>query len=505
MKLQSMLEEVKRRPFITGLVLVIITFLILSAFRQSVDEVISDPIIKTARVATSQSLASNSSIDLIGNIRAMSGVNLTADRSGRVVRVNTTLGASVAPGQVIIELENASERAALLQAEGFYESAQAQAAVSDIGLNEAESKLRTSVIAANNVVESTFTTINDVVRNTIDKLFSSPNSNQPGLRLDARSDVLFLNQERLAFAALLTEPNLSSSDPEETMTSLTKLTQDIDRILRFIDTVTPILADPRSLNTFSQSEISLLQSQFSAARAQLVGVRGSLNNAIAGIESDLDGLRRAQTLSQNGTVSQASAQLKQALGSLRAAQANYEKTLLRTPIGGRVNKIDVQVGDFVNAFSSLADVANNTQLEIVTYVSDSQRELISVGMPVQVNSDTAIVTAISPAVDSVTRRIEVRLSVAGTNLRIGETVRLQLTSATTSTNQSVRVPLTAVRVNGAEASVLQVVDDEVVKRLITLGTIRGNSVEIISGLESSDEFIVDARPFRVGDVVNVSR
>jgi len=114
MEYQKLVGRVRKHPIIVSVVFIVTAVLMLSFFSQSTEEVESVSIVKTAKVATSNSLAARSEIDLIGSVRAASSFNVTAERAGRVTRVNTSLGSSVSPGQIIIELENSSERAALL-------------------------------------------------------------------------------------------------------------------------------------------------------------------------------------------------------------------------------------------------------------------------------------------------------------------------------------------------------------------------------------------------------
>jgi len=509
MDIKSYLRRLKKLPIILGVVVVLIGAVILNRGEeapQSLGQVDSP---RTAKVTTAEALLVEGSSTLIGNIRPMSAVSITPDRSGRVTRVNTALSSRVVPGQVIVELENSAERAALLQAEGAYEVARIQATVSDIGLNEAEALLRTSITAGHNAKLASNSVINDVVRNTIDRLFSEPNSQIPGLRLDARGDTTFLNQERVAFQLWLNQQQtelVKINEPNLVATSLLEQISRVDRLVSFIENINFLLSDQRSTRGFSAGEITALQTQFNVARNQLIGSRVNLNLAQAEIEAALDGLRRASAQAQNTPETSAgTGQLKQALGVLRAAQANFEKTLLRTPIAGTVNSLNVQVGDFVSAFTPLAEVANNNQLEVVTFVSDNERALLSVGQLLTVDNATGTVTAIAQAIDPNTRRTEVRISVPGETIRAGDTVRVSIDNTRLAGVDQLRIPLTAIQITNGTETVLGVEDGVVVARPVEIGVIRGGTVEILAGLTPSDEFILDARPFRVGQAVTVTR
>src|SRR5690606_25450209 len=137
----------------------------------------------------------------------------------------------------------------------------------------------------------------------------------------------------------------------------------VDRIARFIEDLS-FVVDRQQQIDMSPEEKSALQASFLSARNSLASLRQTLISARTSIETAKERLIQAQIAATNGTVSAADAQVKQALGTLRAAQAQYAKTIIRTPIAGTVNRIDVKAGDFVTAFTPIATIANNNALTI---------------------------------------------------------------------------------------------------------------------------------------------
>src|SRR3990167_10579725 len=94
-------------------------------------------------------------LSLVGSVTSKSEATVRAEKSGQVTRVNTSLGARISAGAVAAEIENASERAAVLQAEGGLDAAQANLAKVTGGVRtEQRSILEANVTAAASAVES---------------------------------------------------------------------------------------------------------------------------------------------------------------------------------------------------------------------------------------------------------------------------------------------------------------------------------------------------------------
>jgi multidrug efflux pump subunit AcrA (membrane-fusion protein) len=225
------------------------------------------------------------------------------------------------------------------------------------------------------------------------------------------------------------------------------------------------------------------------------------------MESATDTAKRANLTASGGTSSAADARIKQALGSLLAAQANFAKTVLRTPISGTVNSLNIKQGDFINSFVKVAEVANNNALEIVTFVSDKEREVLFIGDTVLIeNQYEGLVTQIAPAIDSATRKTEVRIATENTNIKNGETVTISKEIAASETkNTTVNIPLTAVKFEIENGFIFDAVDGKLVQKPVKLGIIRGDSVEITEGLSATDPFVVDARGLLVGSEVTTTQ
>jgi HlyD family secretion protein len=502
----------KRVLTVLLIVVVLMAWGLMSKSKDGTESLTNENINKypVVKVTTASQINNSDQLSLVGKVRALSEVDITPDRSGRVTKVNTTLGESVHVGQVIVELENASERASLLQAEGAYENALANSAQSGVGLREAEHDLDDSIQNTKNIGQNSYNAINNVILSTVDLFFSNPDSTIPGLKIGGVGNTDFLNNERVAFQTILPNWNKSlmeSRDLNSELENIQVYRTYSKRTLDLINTLIPLLNNDRSVGGYSESEITNLRQQLITAQTQTTNVIGDLDSAYTKLKNSKENLERAKISATGSDSSLSDAQIKQALGTLRSAQANFEKTILRSPINGTVNEMNVKVGEFLSASKPIAKIANNTKSEIVVYVSDKEKENINVGDEVMINDKTkGQIAIIAPAIDSATQKTEVRIVSEDDTLVIGDTVRVtgQINQSSSSTTK-INIPLTAVKFDNTQGYVFLVENETLIKKDVQVGEVRGAFVDIVSGLDNYTEFVIDARGHSSGEKVEILR
>ncbi len=458
-------------------------------------------------VASGLTYAGTQDFSTVGSVRAFTEAVITSESSGRVVTVNALLGQSVPAGYVLATLENASEQAAVLQAEGVYEAALAAAAQSNIGVSEASTLLTSAKSGAVSAVIASYNTVNGIVRNNIDNFFSNPESKVPGLKIDGQGITAQLNSERVAYQTILSdwqaETNTLTAD-SNLEASFDNAEAQIDRTIRFVDSFISLFNAENADSSYTSAELQAFSVEFTNLRGALLASKNALSAASANLASAYDTVERANISATGGIKSSADAQVKQALGALRSAQANLSKTVFRTPISGTVNSLSVRTGDFVSPQMVVARIANNSALEIVAYLGEKERDVFAVGDKVMVeNKFEGTVTEIAPAVDPATGKIEIRIATESEEIKNGDTVTVGkvIENAVSST---FFVPLSAVKFQAENGYVLTVSEGKLVSKPVTLGVVRGGSIEIKDGLKADEMFVVDARGLNEGTEVDVA-
>jgi len=430
------------------------------------------------------------SVDLIGTVRSVTEANILAKNGGTVTSVNARLGGTVGAGAVIASLENAAERASVLQAEGAYDAA--------VAARSAQS-LPDTQESARDTYRNTFTTLDTLLENDVDTFFGGPTPVGPDLLIYAGADAanqLSRERTRINDLMLAYEANLGSASGRSPQTLL----DEAESIARQIQTFLNQLADAANKRDARTSPTQV---------AALSSARASVNGVLSSVTASRSGLR-------SGTVSataSSDASIKQALGSLRAAQANLERTVVRAPIGGQVNFLPIRVGDYVTNLQHVATVAQNGALEIVAYVSEDNRDLLVAGGRVLVD-DTyeGVVTSVAPALDPTTKQIEVHVAVTGgSELVNGQSVHIALPDlAPKKETQEVEgvgpvlLPLASVKLRSGDRIVFTIdEEDRLVARAVEVGEVRGDRIEVLSEIPADLRIVSDARGLSEGEKVRV--
>ncbi len=469
-------------------------------------------------------------LSLVGSVSSKSEATVRAERSGQVIGVYASLGQSIAAGTIAAEIENASERAAVLQAEGGLDAARANLAKTTGGVrSEQRSTLETNVDNAIVALESArsgalttllsaYASVNSGIRGTTDKMFTNAGLSGSTFNIVSSDSALtseventrnvlsqYLAREAAASASLTSSSNLE--------TEITTAQAEVRAARNFLDLVVSALNKGIQTPAVSASAIATYLAEATAVRTSLTSTLSALSNAtqsISSAQSALDvarnNLEQGVTGGQTEDVSAAKAAVKQAQGGLAAARANLEKTIIRAPISGTINSFSLKRGDYVQTSSPVLTVANNNSLEVIAYVSENDAREISVGQDVSIERATGVVTRVAPALDPVTKKIEVRIGVnEPEGLINGQSVLVSITRTQLSSGDISRItiPISAVKVESDRTVVFTVDAGVLVAHEVGLGALLGDRVVVSTGLTLDMHIVTDARGLRESEKVEI--
>ena len=358
---------------------------------------------------------------------------------------------------------------------------------------------------AENTYQGAYTTISNMTFNSIDTFYSNPENGIVGLKIDGGGSTAFLNSERKDYRTLLTTWQAKTSESfttENYSTLLKEAIENTERTRNLVDTLLIQVNSANNKETLNGVLLSSYSTELNTNRSTLNTLISTLTNAQTAIQNAEEAVRRAEIGGTASDISSANAQVKQALGTLRAAQANYEKTILRTPITGTINSLRVNTGDYLSPSTQVAEVANNNALEISVFVGESDLALVKVGEKVQIGSKTeGTIVSVAPGIDSLTQKTEVKIAAEDSNLTNGDTVVVHLQISNDVIETALLIPITAVKFTASEGSVFVVEDRKLKSVLIDMGDIRGNLIEVLSGIDPTTEIVKDARGLSEGQLV----
>lgn len=299
-----------------------------------------------------------------------------------------------------------------------------------------------------------------------------------------------------------------------------------------------------------QAELAARQSEVAQAEAEVSDIQAQVNQARVELQQAIADAERLQGLADQGAVTQQAAEQAQtarlaaeqlvrsaeervrtrqqaviaaqgrvAAQSATAAEVRQRRafSLLTAPLTGVVLERLKQPGDLVQPGEEVLKLGDFSAIKVRVQVSERELSTIRVGQTAQVRLDafpdvslTGEVVRVSPAADPTARLIPIELTVPNAGRRIGSGLlaRVQFQSATA---QRVVVPETALEAAGDEAdSTLFVVEGtgetaKAVARSVQLGDRADGKVQVISGLQPGESFIVrSARPLTDGQPVRLS-
>jgi len=270
------------------------------------------------------------------------------------------------------------------------------------------------------------------------------------------------------------------------------------------------IADKATLDTarsaVTQAENALLNLQ----KEYEIKKSGATSEQIVIQETQIRQLELQLDIAKNGARSEdilaQEAQVKQAQADLAISVANRDKAIIRSPLRGTVLQLPFEIGDYVNAGESLAIVANREALQVKTFITEKEKDLVMVDGKVSAEEGKVkgLVEEISPALEQETKKIEVlvRLTEGTEDLVLGQTIFVHFESSLTE--GTLRVPLSSVRIVGENAFVLTVDADGIITSLpVSVGNLLEDTV-IISGVAPDQLIIRDVLGIKEGEKVHSS-
>ncbi len=478
----------------------------------------------------------SNSLPLIGKVVSATEAYLRTEAAGEVVVVNKEIGDSVVAGDILIRLKNNSQLAEVERAEAALLSAKAnekkvktgarfeQLEISTIKLEQEKKNLINAERSLSDSLASAYTVADNVVRNYTDPLFLNPRNvwaqvNIPVFDQSLRFDI---GNGRIEIEYLLDDWLVSLNESSESSSIKIRAEAGLET-LAFIQNWLNLIS--LAVNDLPLDTV-LENTTVSIAKTNLATARSAITNAISSLSAANDGLITRENLlsiaqneynmvvngERDEDILLVEAGVKQAEANLAAAQANYERTVVRSPIAGTVNSLSVSQGDYVSNFELVTVVSNNQNLEIISAISEKDVSEIEVGSNVLINNKyKAQVSNIAPAIDPLSGKIEVKINInskaVGESLINGQTVNLAVERKIKEESEieSIMLPLSSIKVE-PDRIVVFTIDSfgQLIAQPVKIGRIMGDKVEIISDLPLSLEIVLDARGLNDGQQVDVS-
>jgi RND family efflux transporter MFP subunit len=476
-------------------------------------------------------------VSLTGKVVPAQKVDLGFEYSGRLARVNTTVGAVVKKGQNLASLSNGDYYANLQKSQATYQSEQAKLAdiqkgnrPESIAIARADVDVATQNVAQARLavvegIKDTFAKSDDAVKNKSDSVFNNPRSTNPELTFfvdgnpPLRSSV---EAQRLRVGEILVMWQKLSTNVNANGLTEAQIKESSDYsviIQKFLIDLNTAVA---SINS-SQAGSATFQgyrTDISSARSIVNTSIQTFNSAVNDLHNKDSALARAnqsQALQLSGStpeeIKAAQANAQSAAASVSSASASLSKTVINAPFNGIVTRVQYKTGESVNAAEPVITLMSDASFEIETYVSENDVPKLKVGQTAKVTldalGDATVFEAVVNQVDLsetikdgvVTYRT--RLQFLSRDERIKSGLTTNVTIETDKRSDVIKVPQTAIVISKGKKMVkvapagttawTKDVDASAKLVPVTTGTIdRDGDLEVTSGISAGDIVIVKA-------------
>lgn len=199
-------------------------------------------------------------------------------------------------------------------------------------------------------------------------------------------------------------------------------------------------------------------------------------------------------------VDEARKALDVARAELHRAQVDLDKSILRSPVDGIVDRLLVDRGEYVTPGTPVAVVVQVDRLKALVEVPEKDIQYLKLGQPVQVipasiggpdgQALPGEVIHVAYKADPVTRTFVAKVAVDNPEARLRPGMILRVVLARRSLNQVVSVPLAAVMEREGGKVVLVEQDGVARLRPVVAGGVVGDRLVILSGLTAGERLIV---------------
>jgi RND family efflux transporter MFP subunit len=228
-------------------------------------------------------------------------------------------------------------------------------------------------------------------------------------------------------------------------------------------------------------------------------------------QQDLD-LAVSKAAQGEARLKAAEARARSAQAGLRMAQANDENTVIRAPFSGTVLRKDAEVGEVVAPSvgggltrGAVVTMADLTTLEVEVDVNEAYIGRVRGGLLTRITLDAypdtsfrGIVRQVVPTADRQRATVQVKVSILDRDPRIlpemGAKVDFLEPEAPAAkgaapARATIRVPESAVKVDGGASVVWIVRDGKLVRRPVTTGPVSGGFLEVRTGLNGGEQLL----------------
>jgi HlyD family secretion protein len=436
-----------------------------------------------------------------GQVVSSTDLNLSFNMGGIVKSVKVKVGDVVRAGQVIATLDQSSELANLTSAKGALAAANARYKRTLEGATNEE------IALSQITLDQTKLTQNILVENAYKNLLNSTPEAVPkdGTQDDVAptiSGTYGLGKEGKIYLNVY----YSSGGLSFSASGLTVGTGQVNTV-----TPQPIGNSGLSITFPSNAYIGSMDwvveipnKQASDYLTNYNAYQAALSQAKSAIDQSTAELAIKKASARQSDIDLANADIITAQGQVEQAQARYNDTMIKAPLDGTITSVDVKQGELATAQKEAFILQDVSNIYLEANVNEANIANMSVGMPIDVTYDAfgsdkifkGVITKIDPSSTFVSGVVNYKITASVEkvdNLRPGMTANM--TIKVKEKNHVLVIPSRSILIDTEGKKTVRLITNTKNKKFkevpITTGLEGdGGMVEVTSGLNEGDEFVV---------------
>ena len=457
-----------------------------------------------------------------GTVESLEQADLKSQATGKITKINVSVGQKVTQGQILATLEQSNQAAALTSARGALAQAQANynrvmsgasnedVALAQAAVDSAQSALDNTQKQQQIAVDSAYKTL---LNSGLAAIGGSSNSGATTIAISGSYTSLETGEYTITVYSAGDGMHYQVSGLEKSQGLVQTSPQPIGTrglYLQFSSMSVPAgnswtVTIPNTQGTGYVANNNAYQSAIQGQKSAVAAAQNGLTQAKAALD-----LKKSQA--RPAEVQSAQAQILTAQGQVQSAQAALENTIIRAPFDGIISAVPVKFADLVSPGSIVMSIVSRGGLQVKIFVSDSDLTSIHVTdiAKIGTNNATGTVTNVAPSVNANTKTAEVDIAVndpTTAGLTIGQNVSVLVAgnNSTSTTEQKYILPLQAVKITPDGHNYVYTLDSQkkAQQTEVTIGKVDGENVEVLSGLSADMQILSNAYGVSLGDAVEV--
>mgnify|MGYP001591355373 CR=1 FL=1 len=450
-----------------------------------------------------------------GSVQAADNIALGFKTVGKVEGINVKVGDAVKKGQILVSIDAnqlnmqlKNYQAALDVANAQYQKLLNGYTLEDIktyqiARDSAKNDLENEYASAINTISDSYLKIyNSYTAVTTIKNNYFSGADQSSIKVQDGRDDMNVKMQSVKTSMDIAQTSRTNSDIDSAVSKTLLSLSDIYEDLRTIRIQCDTDSYYAKVSSADKTTIDTQKTNINTSIASVTTSKNNIESYKISLQKAEDNLALRKAGPRQEDVDVYLAQIKQAEADVNLYQAQIRDAYLRSPVDGKITKINVKIGEVVSANNPVINLLSLNPFQIQVYIYEQDIVNVKIGNRTKVNlvpfpkeTFEGEVSSIDPAETIIDNVVYYKTTIDFSNqpegIKSGMTADIAI--QTNRKENVVRVPRNAVEVLDGKTIAQIVEKGKVQDREIVVGLEGNDYYEVLSGLTENNEIITGKR------------